>query len=89
MIAPAGEALRDVVVGLAGQPQIDPEAGERPERLAGRALELQADRTVKLAALERAGQPRPEGAVGGRQPQAGGRHRALAAEGGGDRGLQR
>ena len=66
---PARQPLGDVVVGLADQPQLDARPGERPERLAGGPAQLEPDRAVQLAALERAGQARPERAVGRRQPQ--------------------
>ena len=61
----ARQALGDVVVGLADEAQLDAGAGERAERLAGGAAQLEPDRAVELAALERAGQPGPERAIGG------------------------
>ena len=62
---PARQPLADVVVGLADELERDARAGERAERLAGRALELEMDRTAQLAALEGAGQRRTERAVRG------------------------
>ncbi len=67
---PARQALADVVVRLADQPQLERRTRERAERLAGRAAELQTDRPAELAALERARQRRPERPVGRREPQA-------------------
>jgi hypothetical protein len=46
-------------------------ARERAERLAGSAAQLEADRTVELAALERPGQAGAERAIGGRQAEPG------------------
>ena len=96
---PARQALADVVVRLADQPQLERRPRERPERLAGRAAELQADRPAELAALERARQRRAERPVGGREPEAAGREarpgrrarrrgssRAATPAGGGRRG---
>ena len=89
VMRPARQALADVVVGLADEPELDAGTGERTERLAGRAAQVEPDRAVELAALERAGQPGPERAVGRRQPQTGRGDRALAAERGGDADLER
>ena len=44
--APAGQALAEVVVGVAGQPQRDAPRHERAERLPGRAGEVHVDRVV-------------------------------------------
>ena len=55
---PPGQALADVVVGLADEPQLDARAGERAEGLAGGAAQLQLDRAAQLAALEGAGERR-------------------------------
>src|SRR4029079_14249888 len=46
------EALAAVVVRLADEAQLERRPGERPERLPGRATELQPDRPAKLATLE-------------------------------------
>ena len=67
----AGQPLGDVVVGLADETQFDARTGERAERLAGRATQVEPDRAVELAALEGAGQAGPERAVGGGQAQTG------------------
>ena len=80
----AGQALADVVVGLADELAVDAGPDERAERLAGGAAQLEADRAAQLAALERAGQSGAERAVGRGQAQAAGRRPALAAERGGD-----
>ena len=85
----ARQALADVVVGLADEPQLDARARERPERLAGRAPELEMDRAAQVAALEGAGERRPERAIRRGEAQTRGGHGALAAERGGDAGLQR
>ena len=69
----ARQALADVVVGLADEAQLDARAGERPERLAGRATQLEPDRAVELAALEGAGQRRPR--TSGRRSSAAARWR--------------
>ena len=81
MIEPPDRPFADVVVGLADEPQLDARAGERAERLAGRAAQLEPDRTVELAALEGAGERRPR--TSGRRWSGGGRDAddgALAAE---------
>ena len=63
---PAGQALADVVVGLADEPEVDAGPGERPERLAGRTTELEVDRAAEVAALEGARQRGSERAIGRR-----------------------
>ena len=89
VIGPARQALADVVVGLADESELDAGTGECTERLAGGAAQVEPDRAMELAALEGAGQPRPERAVGRRQPETGRRDRVLAAERRGDADLER
>ena len=60
----AGQALADVVVGLADERQLDARTGERAERLAGGAAQLEPDRAAELAALEGTGQAGTERAIG-------------------------
>ena len=59
----ARQPLADVVVGLADEPELDARAGERPERLAGRAAELQAGpgRAARRARARRSAPPRTSG----------------------------
>ena len=85
----AGQALADVVVGLADEPELDARTREGAERLARGPAQLQADRSAQLAALERAGEPGAERTVRRRQPQAADRDRALVAERGRDASLER
>ena len=56
----ARQALRDVVVGLTGQPQLDAGPGERAERLPGDAAQLEPDRAraARRARGRRSGRPR-------------------------------
>ena len=49
----AGQALRDVVVRLADESEIERRAGERAERLAGGAAQLELDRARQFASFER------------------------------------
>ena len=51
---PAGEALAQVVVGVADQPQRHARGQERPEALPGRAAEGDVDRAVGQALARRA-----------------------------------
>jgi hypothetical protein len=87
--AAAGQPFAHVVVGLAHQAQGDTRPGEGTERLAGRPVQLEADRTAQLAALEGAGQTRAERAVRRRDAQTAGTHRTLVAERRGDPCLER
>src|SRR5262249_17935440 len=84
-----GETLGDVVVGLAGEPQLHARAGEGAERLACGAADAERDRSDELAALDRAGQPGAEGSVGGRQGETVGAEAGLAAERGREAPLER
>ena len=61
--AATGQALADVVVGLAGEGQLDAGPGERAERLARRAAQLEADRAraARRAPARRSGRPRTSG----------------------------
>ena len=85
----ARQPLRDVVVGLTGEVQLDAGTGEGPERLAGRAVQPEPDRTGELAPLDRAGQARPERAIGRRHGEALGPEPGLAAKGRGQAALER
>ena len=76
----ARQALGDVVVGLAGEPELDAGPGEGTERLAGGAAKVEPDGPVELAALEGAGEPGTERAIRRRDAETGGRDRPLAAE---------
>src|SRR6185369_4599256 len=76
----ARQALRDVVVGLADEPEIDAGPGECAEGLAGGTAQAEMDGARQLVPLDRAGQAGPERSVGGRQGQALGPEARLAVQ---------